>query len=83
MYVVFYQLRGYEFYFFLSDINAYFMKKSNLKPSSPQYNFPFSIPEPTLKSKACLKCLYFTKIISDLCRYLEYFSYLYTINQTE
>lgn len=33
--------------------------------------------EPTLKSKACLKCLYFTKIISDLCRYLEYFSYLY------
>ena len=42
-----------------------------------------SIREPTLKSKACLKCLYFTKIISDLCRYLEYFSYLYTINQTE
>gem|GEM_PF-5863400 len=39
--------------------------------------------EPTLKSKACLKCLYFTKIISDLCRYLEYFSYLYIINQTE
>ena len=35
---------------------------------------------PTLKSKACLKCLYFTKIISDLCRNLEYFSYLYTIN---
>ena len=30
--------------------------------------------EPTLKSKACLKCLYFTKIISDLCRHLEYFS---------
>ena len=38
------------------------------------------INEPTLKSKACLKCLYFTKIISDLCRNLEYFSYLYTIN---
>ena len=36
--------------------------------------------EPTLKSKDCLKCLYFTKKISDLCRYLEYFSYLYTIN---
>ncbi len=36
------------------------------------------IGEPTLKSKACLKCLYFTKIISDLCRNLEYFSYLYT-----
>ena len=36
--------------------------------------------DPTLKSKACLKCLYLTKIISDLCRYLEYFSYLYTIN---
>lgn len=36
--------------------------------------------EPTLKSKACLKCLYFTKIISALCCYLEYFSYLYTIN---
>ena len=41
------------------------------------------ITEPTLKSKACLKCLYFTIIIFDLCRYLEYFSYLYTINQTE
>ena len=41
------------------------------------------IHEPTLKSKACLKCLYFTIIIFDLCRYLEYFSYLYTINQTE
>lgn len=41
------------------------------------------IAEPTLKSKACLKCLYFTKIISDLCRNLECFSYLYTINQTE
>ena len=39
-----------------------------------------SIYEPTLKSKACLKCLYFTKIISALCCYLEYFSYLYTIN---
>ena len=38
------------------------------------------IYEPTLKSKACLKCLYFTKIISALCCYLEYFSYLYTIN---
>ena len=36
--------------------------------------------EPTLKSKACLKCLYFTIIIFDLCRYLEYFSYLCTIN---
>ena len=39
--------------------------------------------EPTLKSKACLKCLYFTIIIFDLCRYLEYFSYHCTINQTE
>ena len=38
------------------------------------------ISEPTLKSKVCLKCLYFTKIISALCCYLEYFSYLYTIN---
>ena len=36
--------------------------------------------EPPLKSKACYKCLYFTKIISALCCYLEYFSYLYTIN---
>ena len=36
--------------------------------------------EPTLKSKACFKYLYFTKIISALCCYLEYFSYLYTIN---
>ena len=43
----------------------------------------FKKPEPTLKSKACLKCLYFTIIIFDLCRYLEYFSYLCTINQTE
>lgn len=41
------------------------------------------IYEPTLKSKACLKCLYFTIIIFDLCRYLEYFSYHCTINQTE
>ena len=40
----------------------------------------FCIYEPTLKSKPCLKCLDFTKIISDLCRYLEYFSYHYTIN---
>ena len=43
-------------------------------------DFANTINEPTLKSKACLKCLYFTKIISDLCRNLEYFSYLYTIN---
>ena len=42
--------------------------------------FIFFFTEPTLKSKACLKCLYFTKIISALCCYLEYFSYLYTIN---
>ena len=40
----------------------------------------YFISEPTLKSKACLKCLYFTIIIFDLCRYLEYFSYLCTIN---
>ncbi len=45
--------------------------------------FILFIVEPTLKSKACFKYLYFTKIISDLCCYLEYFSYLYTINQTE
>lgn len=44
---------------------------------------PAFLAEPTLKSKACLKCLYFTIIIFDLCRYLEYFSYLCTINQTE
>ena len=36
--------------------------------------------EHTLKSKACLKYLYFMIIIFDLCCYLEYFSYLYTIN---
>ena len=35
------------------------------------------INESTLKSKACLKCLYFMIIIFDLCCYLEYFSYLY------
>ena len=40
----------------------------------------YLILEPTLKSKACLKCLYFTIIIFDLCCYLEYFSHLYTIN---
>ena len=39
--------------------------------------------EPPLKSKACYKCLYFTKIISALCCYLEYFSYLYTIKQND
>ena len=38
------------------------------------------IGEPTLKSKACLKYCYFTKIIAALCCYLEYFSYLYTSN---
>ena len=32
----------------------------------------YLLNEPTLKSKACLKCLYFTIIIFDLCRYLEY-----------
>ena len=47
------------------------------------YELVWFTDEPTLKSKACLKCLYFTIIIFDLCRYLEYFSYLYTINQTE
>ena len=36
-----------------------------------QIAFGKFINEPTLKSKACLKCLYFTKIISDLCCYLE------------
>ena len=45
-----------------------------------KHNQHLSIDEPTLKIKACLKCLYFTIIIFDLCRYLEYFSYLYTIN---
>lgn len=44
MYVVFISCGAMSFIFFLSDINAYFMKKSNLKPSCPQYNFPFSIP---------------------------------------
>lgn len=45
MYVVFISCGAMSFIFFLSDINAYFMKKSNLKPSCPQYNFPFSIPK--------------------------------------
>ena len=39
------------------------------------------ITEPTLKSQACLKCLYLTIIIFDLCRYLEYFSYLSSIKR--
>ena len=50
-------------------------------PQKPYLKYmPRISNEPTLKSKACLKCLYFTKIISALCCYLEYFSYLYTIN---
>ena len=56
-----------------------FLKLMPLLPHFKLTNWFLTI-EPTLKSKACLKCLYFTKIISDLCRYLEYFSYLYTIN---
>ena len=56
----------------LSYANIAFLSEKNI-----------SFIEPTLKSKACFKYLYFTKIISDLCCYLEYFSYLYTINQTE
>ena len=51
------------------------MDKNSIIETLRKYNY-----EPTLKSKACLKCLYFTKIISALCCYLEYFSYLYTIN---
>ena len=61
--------------------NFYFSK--NLIDLSVLFNIKKIICEPTLKSKACLKCLYFTIIIFDLCRYLEYFSYLCTINQTE
>ena len=68
--------------------NIVFLEKyvSKIKPIIQQNTNKFIknyIHEPTLKSKACLKCLYFTKIISDLCRNLECFSYLYTINQTE
>ena len=55
----------------------------NAHPADKEQYMRKNIAEPTLKSKACLKCLYFTIIIFDLCRYLEYFSYLYTINQTE
>ena len=58
--------------------NDNYPPESDFKDAVSKYIF-----EPTLKSKACLKCLYFTIIIFDLCRYLEYFSYLCTINQTE
>jgi|GEM_PF-210545 len=68
-------------YFRFSTIIITFATKYQFKHTSN--NLKRYINEPTLKSKACLKCLYFTKIISDLCRYLEYFSYLYAINQTE
>ena len=65
-------------YFRFSTIIITFATKYQFKHTSN--NLKRYIYEPTLKSKACLKCLYFTKIISDLCCYLEYFSYLYTIN---
>jgi hypothetical protein len=65
-------------YFRFSTIIITFATKYQFKHTSN--NLKRYINEPTLKSKACLKCLYFTKIISDLCRNLEYFSYLYTIN---
>ena len=52
-------------------------------PILKQTTCEYQLGEPTLKSKACLKCLYFAIIIFDLCRYLEYFSYRCTINQTE
>lgn len=68
-------------YFRFSTIIITFATKYQFKHTSN--NLKRYINEPTLKSKACLKCLYFTKIISDLCRNLECFSYLYTINQTE
>lgn len=69
----------------LDDINSK-VGRLLLFPESgtPDYSYSSKLlndkVEPTLKSKACLKCLYFTKIISALCCYLEYFSYLYTIN---
>ena len=65
-------------YFRFSTIIITFATKYQFKHTSN--NLKRYINEPTLKSKACLKCLYFTKIISDLCRNLECFSYLYTIN---
>lgn len=68
-------------YFRFSTIIITFATKYQFKHTSN--NLKRYINEPTLKSKACLKCLYFTIIIFDLCRYLEYFSYLCTINQTE
>ena len=58
----------------------FLMGEQFMKQADPGIALAEFISEPTLKSKACLKCLYFTKIISALCCYLEYFSYLYTIN---
>ena len=69
-------------YFRFSTIIITFATKYQFKHTSNNLK-RYINNEPTLKSKACLKCLYFTKIISDLCRNLECFSYLYTINQTE
>ena len=62
------------------------MDTKHIKISDYNYDLPderILAKMATLKSKACLKCLYFTIIIFDLCRYLEYFSYRCTINQTE
>ena len=56
------------------------LRKAAIAKLSRRLRYRKIMNEPTLKSKACLKCLYFTKIISALCCYLEYFSYLYTIN---
>ena len=64
-------------------INTHYRKFLEYRDDIYFENLQELIDEPTLKSKACLKCLYFTIIIFDLCRYLEYFSYLCTINQTE
>ena len=68
---------------YLPSIDNIALRDKRKTSNALSQELDYYIYEPTLKSKDCLKCLYFTKIISALCCYLEYFSYLYTINQTE
>ena len=65
---------------YLPSIDNIALRDKRKTSNALSQELDYYIYEPTLKSKDCLKCLYFTKIISALCCYLEYFSYLYTIN---
>ena len=78
-YLPFFYMKNYEVMHSKKYISIRENEYSDIDDTGFVWNL-YNKNEPTLKSKACLKCLYFTKIISDLCRNLEYFSYLYTIN---